>query len=266
MDNTEPRRVQASSGAASHVHDASYNLAWGSVETIPDAPPGLPHRSGVEEGHGRAPPQVVSSSVLDLPPDVACYKRSVPADPYARGSVLLDVRSPAETSAGHFPGALLIPIDELYTRAGEVSQRAGGRDRPVLVMCRRGIRAQRGTEILRRHGFTDVHNIGGIEVEPLASMLGGIRRPGERSALEWAYYGLAEEQRCYARWAASLQRGHAPDYNALVGAYRHAYGAEVNFLDANVARGADGWGSEAAGELRRRRAQELERYLGRCPL
>jgi len=96
-------------------------------------------------------------------------------DPYSQGALLLDVRTPEETDAGHVPGALLIPIDELPHRTAEVQTAAGGLDRPVLVMCKRGIRAERAVGILRGAGFRRPQNIGGIEVEPLRSILGGMR-------------------------------------------------------------------------------------------
>jgi rhodanese-related sulfurtransferase len=45
--------------------------------------------------------------------------------------VVLDVRPREEFSAGHFPGALSVPLDELEERFGEVP-----RDRQVVVYCR----------------------------------------------------------------------------------------------------------------------------------
>lgn len=181
-------------------------------------------------------------------------------DPYANGGILLDVRSPEETAAGHVKGALLIPIDELEARTAEVAAAVqGDLSRPVLVMCRLGRRAERGVQILRRRGFRRACNIGGIEVEPLRSMLAGLE--AGNSSLDWARHGVAESARCYARWADSIRRG-PPDYNALLGAYRHAYGAELNYRDAGIEAGPDGWGWRRAGELRRQHAATLQTLLG----
>lgn len=97
------------------------------------------------------------------------------SDPYAHGGVLLDVRTPQETSQGHFPGAVLIPIDELTDRLDEVWSAARGRkSAPILVYCRLGRRAERAAAILRRFGFSHVCNIGGIDAEPLRSMTRGL--------------------------------------------------------------------------------------------
>jgi len=66
---------------------------------------------------------------------------------YADGGLtILDVRTPGEYAAGHFPNALLIPIDELSGRVSEVP--AG----PVLIVCRSGRRAQNAYHTLVRSG------------------------------------------------------------------------------------------------------------------
>lgn len=182
----------------------------------------------------------------------------MPQDPYRDGGILLDVRTPAETEAGHFPGALLIPIDELEGRVDEIEAASGGRDRPILVMCRLGRRAERATRLLESRGFSQVCNIGGIDVEPLRSMLGGIRRPGRPTQLDWAWYGLRESAACYDRWLRSLRRGGPPDYAALLAAYQHAYGAELNFRDLGI----DDTGRRRAAELRQARLAEVLAHLG----
>jgi hypothetical protein len=131
-------------------------------------------------------------------------------------------------------------------------------------MCKKGRRAAKAEAVLRQAGFTHVCNIGGITVEPLRSMLGGLRREGEPTPLEYARFGLSQSAVCYGRWLAS--RGGPPNFNALIGAYRHAYGAEMNYRDAGVEGGDhDGWGWRRAGELRQSHARELERVMGRCP-
>jgi rhodanese-related sulfurtransferase len=106
--------------------------------------------------------------------------------PYEQGGIVLDVRSPAEWAQGHIPGALLIPVGELDGRTGEVLQAVGGnRALPIQVMCKRGRRAERAVQILRAAGFTRVTNIGGTEVEPLRTVLGGLRRPTRATLRSW---------------------------------------------------------------------------------
>jgi len=74
----------------------------------------------------------------------------------AAGARLLDVRSPEEYAGGHLPGAVNIPVQELDRRLAE----AGPRDGALIVYCRSGHRSARASELLRRHGFTKVHNLG----------------------------------------------------------------------------------------------------------
>jgi rhodanese-related sulfurtransferase len=71
-------------------------------------------------------------------------------------SFILDVRQPDEFAAGHVPGAVLIPLGELGTRAAEVPT-----DKPVYVICRSGRRSQEASEILTGLGFKDVRNVEG---------------------------------------------------------------------------------------------------------
>lgn len=66
---------------------------------------------------------------------------------YASGGLtILDVRTHREFAAGHAPGALHIPVDELQERAAEVP--AG----PTLIVCRSGRRAKNAESILIQSG------------------------------------------------------------------------------------------------------------------
>lgn len=66
---------------------------------------------------------------------------------YADGGLtFLDVRTPREFAAGHAPGALLIPVDELLDRASEVPSG------PVLIVCRSGRRARNAANLLIEKG------------------------------------------------------------------------------------------------------------------
>lgn len=75
----------------------------------------------------------------------------------ASGRVLLDVRTPAEFSAGIIPGAINIPLDELRDRVDEVP--AG----PVTVYCQVGQRGHTATVFLREKGFDAVNLDGGYK-------------------------------------------------------------------------------------------------------
>ena len=75
----------------------------------------------------------------------------------AAGAFLLDVRFPCEFSAGHVPGAVLIPLYELERRMDELP-----RDREILVICRTGHRSAEAVELLRAGGFRAVNVADGM--------------------------------------------------------------------------------------------------------
>lgn len=69
---------------------------------------------------------------------------------------LLDVRTAAEWRAGHLPGARHIPLGFLPDRLEEIS-----RDRPVIVYCQSGSRANIAASLLLARGFPHVTVFGG---------------------------------------------------------------------------------------------------------
>ncbi len=70
-------------------------------------------------------------------------------------TVLLDVRTGPEYSAGHIPGAIHVPLDDLRGRLGELP-----RDRDIAVYCQVGQRGYLATRILCQAGFR-AENVGG---------------------------------------------------------------------------------------------------------
>lgn len=90
---------------------------------------------------------------MNLAGFIACNQRNGDA-PLAsweeltkNGHVLLDVREPEETHNGTVWGAVLIPLNQLRARWGELPT-----DRPVDVMCAAGQRAYYAVRLLRQHG------------------------------------------------------------------------------------------------------------------
>lgn len=71
------------------------------------------------------------------------------------GHTLLDVRDPHETAKGIIPGSLVIPLDQLRARWGELPT-----DRPVQVLCGGGQRAHNAVRFLRQRGL-DARNLSG---------------------------------------------------------------------------------------------------------
>ena len=73
----------------------------------------------------------------------------------AAGAALIDVRSAAEYAAGHLPGALHVPVDDLRSRLAELP------DRALLVYCGVGQRGNVAVRMLTQLGFEAVNLDGG---------------------------------------------------------------------------------------------------------
>ncbi len=71
------------------------------------------------------------------------------------GTVLLDVRTPEEFSAGHLNNAIPLPVDELRLRLNELDK-----NKKYLVYCGVGYRAYVACRILTQNGF-DASNVSG---------------------------------------------------------------------------------------------------------
>lgn len=59
---------------------------------------------------------------------------------------LVDVRNPDEFAAGHVPGAVNVPIDQIESRLGDLSRQG-----PVVLLCQSGNRAQMACELIQQH-------------------------------------------------------------------------------------------------------------------
>jgi len=75
-----------------------------------------------------------------------------------KAPVILDVRSPEEYAAGHIPGAINIPQNELSGRLAEVP---AARSDEIVVHCQAGRRAAAAEEILGKAGYTGVRDLRG---------------------------------------------------------------------------------------------------------
>jgi len=69
---------------------------------------------------------------------------------------VLDVRTAEEFVAGHVPGAINIPYDQVASRLAEVP-----RDRDVVLYCRSGRRVQMAAEVLAGSGYTRLEHLQG---------------------------------------------------------------------------------------------------------
>lgn len=73
-------------------------------------------------------------------------------------AILLDVRTRKEYAEGYIGGSFNLPIDELDGIAYIVKNPAT----PIFVYCRSGRRSARAASFLRRIGYREVYDIGGI--------------------------------------------------------------------------------------------------------
>jgi phage shock protein E len=71
-----------------------------------------------------------------------------------QGAVILDVRTAEEYAAGHIPGAVNLPLDQL-------ERFRHPKDLPVYVYCRSGGRSSMASAALKQKGYR-VINLGGI--------------------------------------------------------------------------------------------------------
>ncbi len=85
-----------------------------------------------------------------------------------RDALVIDVRDAAEYAAGHIPKSRHIPATELNGRLPELDK---FKERPVVVSCQSGTRAQRACAVLNKAGFKEVVVLqGGIAAWQQAGM------------------------------------------------------------------------------------------------
>ena len=73
-------------------------------------------------------------------------------------AIVVDVREPAEFSAGHLRDAKNIPLGELSNRVGELDK---FKSKSVIVVCQTGARAGKATSQLKKAGFNEAFGLDG---------------------------------------------------------------------------------------------------------
>ena len=71
----------------------------------------------------------------------------------------VDVREPDEFAVGHIPGAKLLPLGDVLTRAEEVMP---DKNAQWLIYCRTGRRRADAAQKLEAQGYTNLRDLGGI--------------------------------------------------------------------------------------------------------
>lgn len=68
----------------------------------------------------------------------------------------IDVRTPAEFKSNNIRGFKNIPLHQLPQKLNDLSK-----DKEVIVICQSGMRSNKASAILKKHGFTQVTNVRG---------------------------------------------------------------------------------------------------------
>lgn len=76
----------------------------------------------------------------------------------AKQITVIDVRTPAEYSAGHVPGAINIPYDVIGKRLADIPT---AKDKPVLLYCHSGRRAAKAEAALTQAGYSQLYHLKG---------------------------------------------------------------------------------------------------------
>lgn len=84
-----------------------------------------------------------------------------------QNAVVLDVREDSEFYAGHVPHSVHVPLGQL-AKHPELEKYKG---RPIIAICRSGMRSGHACSVLRKNGFEQVYNLaGGINAWQQANM------------------------------------------------------------------------------------------------
>ena len=75
-------------------------------------------------------------------------------------AVLLDVRQIEEFNAGHIDGAVLVPHDMIAEKIGAF---VPNKNTPVYIYCRSGRRSAIAVEAMKKLGYTNLIDLGGMD-------------------------------------------------------------------------------------------------------
>lgn len=75
----------------------------------------------------------------------------------ADGAHLVDVRTPQEFAQGALPGAVNVPLQELFAGVQQFES-----NRPLVLYCASGARSHQAAQALSLFGRDGVHDLGGI--------------------------------------------------------------------------------------------------------
>ena len=67
---------------------------------------------------------------------------------YEAGAIIIDVRTKGEFSHGNFKGSVNVPLDKINDGINNIKSR----NKPVITVCKSGMRSGQATSILNRNG------------------------------------------------------------------------------------------------------------------
>ncbi|WP_234110488.1 rhodanese-like domain-containing protein [Chryseobacterium sp. R2A-55] len=73
------------------------------------------------------------------------------------GAIILDVRSKGEFASGHIKNSINIPVDQLQNNLSRLKDK----NTCIITCCASGMRSSSAQNILKKAGYTNVHNGGG---------------------------------------------------------------------------------------------------------
>jgi phage shock protein E len=74
-----------------------------------------------------------------------------------KGALVIDVRTPAEFSAGHLPNAINIPLAQIESGSPLPLK---NKDQVLLLHCQGGMRSAKATKLLSGMGYVNVFDLG----------------------------------------------------------------------------------------------------------
>ena len=118
-----------------------------------------PNQSAIDDDKAKFPDLTQLNHVRQLSADEVNQRLASATPPF-----ILDVREPQEYTGelGHVANSALIPLKQLADRAGELQAQKG---RPIVVVCRSGVRSTTAAAILEGLGFDHVFNMQGGMVD-----------------------------------------------------------------------------------------------------
>ena len=108
---------------------------------------------GPAPGQAASAPAAAARASLPLISPQALLERQAKRDP---SLFVLDVRTPQEYAAGHVPGAVNVPYDQVASHLAEIPK-----DKDVVIYCRSGRRTGLAAEVLEANGYTKLGHLQG---------------------------------------------------------------------------------------------------------